>query len=162
MYLLEWQKSATKPLPVVIVDMVPPQGKDVDTALMSRELAGKVDGLQRRPEEFAHRGYLAVTTFLPFENALYNLSQDECQSGEIEAAVERGSAALQRLLKALRNEPEADLSQVTVVTSGASTIAALALSARHVGGIKAIVNVSGGLYLHGCHPKTVNAASAGF
>jgi hypothetical protein len=61
-------------------------------------------------------------------------------------------------LTALRNEPEADMGQVVIVANGASALAALALAARHIDGVKGIVNTSGGLILNGCDLRAINEA----
>ena len=153
-YGLSWPEATTGQLPVALIISSRPEAKVIDTDLWSKESGRKDNGMSGHSDDFARRGYLAVWIMLTHQ--MSDLEFSSCQPEAIATAIEQGVEKIQRLLNALRKEPEADLKHIVIIANGATAVTALVLATRHVDGLKGVINVSGGLSLPDCDARATN------
>jgi dienelactone hydrolase len=108
-------------------------------------------------KDLALRGYLAIGLTRP-GNARSNVflyAQDRCAPDKVDDLFARGADYLQAVIGSVSQEPSADPRRIIVVANGGASMDSIALATRHVDGLKAIVNVSGGVYIENCQASDI-------
>jgi len=98
-------------------------------------------------EEFARRGYVAVTVMrrgYGTSTAGWDESFGRCDNPDYERAARESARDLRAALEALRKRPEIDAERVIAIGQSAGGIGTVALASQPPAGLKAIVNFAGG------------------
>jgi dienelactone hydrolase len=145
-------RGAQGRLPVAIIL----HGKDFASSEMEKT---RPAGSARQARDLAERGWLAVT----FTRRGFGRSDgpfpalSNCRTLKMSDQFEADAAETLAVMDLLRGRPDVDDSRFLAVGVSAGGAAALALAARNPPGLRAVVNLSGGLNMADCTPKGQDA-----
>jgi len=104
--------------------------------------------------DFALRGYLTIAVIHDnYRSPLYTADSNGCSLERIDDLFKRNADYLRAVVSLVAKDPHADMSRIIVVSNGPAAFDSLAFAAREVPGLKAIVNIGGGISQPNCTPN---------